>query len=345
MQQGAERNENPSIGLTSWYINPHRVLELIGPDEQYRSTIATKGEVLGKLRLMSETSSRLVAWLRRTSVPSLETLLLEGNLKKGQIFSYDGRFFSRGLAGSKSSKDGLVRLRLPLRDFGDSRQLFLEFHRDGLTTSTARAKLMGQPSVFTLGYIDSITNVAVIARPYVVADLVERLGDVQFRYRDQLEVPVADFDAFKRVDFRTTVSKQQLEKLKSVPESRVKAAFAELLGEAAVQKDWGGEQCDLFTGNLLIDNVKQTGAFLFKGPGKFKPMEISDCGKKADQIIRLFDVGADVSILQHCHTVLPPVRKMMAACARSNLNIRRRYAIIDGYATFQILCQTELMPG
>lgn len=201
MQKAAEQNEKPSIGFTSWYVNPHRVLELIGPDEEYQSVIATSGEGLGKLRLMSEISSRLLAWLRKTSVPSLEALLLEGKLGKGKIFTFDGRFFSSGLAGDRLPKNGLMRLRLPLREFGDPRQLFLKFHRDGLTTSTARGKLMGQPSVFTLGYVDSIAKSAVIARPFIIADLVEHFGDARFRYRDHLQVQLADFDAFQRVDF------------------------------------------------------------------------------------------------------------------------------------------------
>jgi hypothetical protein len=68
-------------------------------------------------------------------------------------------------------------------------------------------------------------------------------------------------------------------------------------------------------------------------------MEISDCGKNADQIVRLFEAGAEISVLQHCHTVRAPVRKMMAAFARSDFNQRRRYSIIDGYETFRILSQ------
>jgi hypothetical protein len=345
MKTNARSDKQPLIQLTSWYINPHRVLELTGSSGSYQSiTLGSSGD-LGKTRLMSETSVRLVQWLRENPIPPLETLFLENKLKRGQLFTYDGRFFSRGLAADNSAKDGVVRLRLSLKDFGDPRELFLEFHADGLTTWTARSKLMGQPSVFTLAYIDSVGDGKIIARPYVIADLVEHSGNIDWRYRDRLEIPLFSFDHFKDVDFTKRVSKSQLEKLRKVPEKIVKQAFADLIGEAAIQKDWGGEQCDLFTGNLSIDGVKQTGAFLFKGRSKFKLMEISDCGKKADQIIRLFEVGAAVSILQHCHAVSPAVRKMMAACARSDLNSRRRYAIVDGYATFQILAHAELIPN
>jgi hypothetical protein len=51
--------------------------------------------------------------------------------------------------------------------------------------------------------------------------------------------------------------------------------------------DWGGEENDHFSANVTISGIKRTGAFLLKGPAKFKEMTPAMCGKNGDQIYRL----------------------------------------------------------
>jgi hypothetical protein len=256
-----ELSARPELQITSWYINPHRILELIGPlgpTAHFEERLAgSTNEAFAKQKLLAETSLLVVRWLRQTKVAPLETLVVQGKIKRESVFTYDGRFHSKGLAGSKRLKDNLVRLRLALKELGDDdRELSLEFHSDGLTTSTARSRLLGAASVFTLAYVESADAKSVTARPYVIGDLVEHFGGsdgIELRYRDMTQLDPGDFDQFKGVDFAARVSKPRLEKLKSVPEKVVKATFAILVGESFVPKNWGGEQYDLFTGNTLVN--------------------------------------------------------------------------------------------
>ena len=57
------------------------------------------------------------------------------------------------------------------------------------------------------------------------------------------------------------------------------------------------------------------------------------------------NAGASISVLQHCHFVTAPVRRMMSALAIADLNSRRMWTIIDGYTTFRILRHFGYLPG
>lgn len=328
------------LGITSWYVNTHRVLEAIGIHNLPQGFIGTLNSIenhpLQKGFLVSMLSPVLVEWVRREKIPGLEELLIRGTLQKGSVFTYDGKFMSRGLAVEKPTN---AALRLSLKEFGDPRVVVINFHANNLTTASAHGALQGQPSVFVIACVDSIDGDEISCRPYVIGNLVQIYGkfELELRYRDYLQIRPEDFDSLKPVDFTQRMATSDLDLLKDVPEVEVKKVFAEILGEPDVSKDWGGEECDLFSSNVLIDGRRTNVAIAFKGPSKFKPLECSDCGKNGDQIVRLFGSGAEVFVFQHCHKVQPAVRKTMAAFARGHLSGHRRFCVIDGYDTIKIL--------
>ncbi len=117
-----------------------------------------------------------------------------------------------------------------------------------------------------------------------------------------------------------------------------KELICSLLGEYEVPKDWGGEEADVFSSNLLIGGVRKTGAFLLKGPAKFHPMTLKDCGKNGDQIYRLFNIPAQVYIVQHCHSIGAAVRKTVEAFVTQRaISVPCQYVFMDGYATARLL--------
>lgn len=145
------------------------------------------------------------------------------------------------------------------------------------------------------------------------------------------------FDQFSKIrDAKFKRHKSHLDALRDIPETEVKQAFAKIINEPTVPKDWGGEQSDLFTSQILVLGKQLSAAFAFKGPAKFHPMTMADLGKNGDQISRLYMEPADILILQHCHEITPPVRTMMRAFANQLGNLRQ-YCIIDGYDTYRIL--------
>ena len=334
---------NDDLKITSWYLNSHRVIELLGADniplELIELLKGNSSHPLSASILISSISPVIISWIRHNKIKSIEEIILRNKLRKGAFFTIDTRFHSKGLAG-KTRLDGheIIKLRCKFNQLDLSKELLLEFHSNGLTTATALHKLKGNPSVFVFGYIDEIDENYIYARPFVIGDLLEDTGTgFSFRYRNNLEIRPEEFDSLKEVDFSQLVANKELHILKQFPEKKIKEFFANVIGEPDIQKDWGGEEDDLFSVNVYLDGKRKSCSFAFKGPSKFKPMEIADCGKNGDQIVRLFQTPAEILILQHCHKINPSVRKMMQAFALSNLITKRKFCLIDGYETYKIL--------
>jgi hypothetical protein len=65
---------------------------------------------------------------------------------------------------------------------------------------------------------------------------------------------VDSIDTFSRVrDVHQPRSKKELEALRNTPEMDVKQAFAEIISEPDMPPDWGGEQSDLFSSQVMLD--------------------------------------------------------------------------------------------
>jgi hypothetical protein len=144
-------------------------------------------------------------------------------------------------------------------------------------------------------------------------------------------------DSFSAIRNEAQLRKvSDLSTLKTIAESDIKTAFAEIIGEPDVPKDWGGEKSDLFSTRLILDGDRISAAFAFKGPSKFVPMTMAHLGKNGDQIERLFSEPARLLVLQHCHVITPPVRAMMRAFAQQVSNLRL-FCLIDGYDTLRLL--------
>lgn len=154
--------------------------------------------------------------------------------------------------------------------------------------------------------------------------------------RDYGEILPEDIDQFSRMKgVKVEDAQEWLEKMKVLPEAHTKKAFAHLLSEPT-KKDWGGETNDHFSSSVSIGGQRKTAAFLLKGPTAFREMTLDMCGKRADQIYRLVQSEADISVVQHSHTIGEAVRgtlrKMIVYPGWP-----RKYCIIDGQATYRIL--------
>ena len=181
----------------------------------------------------------------------------------------------------------------------------------------------------------------ITAIPYVIANVVHNvLGkgqSFQEQWNNHLEIHIDQIENFKiSCNYDEELTDSSLELLRDIPECEVKAAFAEIMGELNIPKDWGGETSDLFTTKVLYNGKRISTAFIFKGKSKFKPLKMADLGKNGDQISRLYNEPADLLILQHCHQVTNHVRMTMRAFAQQMYN-PRLFCIIDGYDTIKIL--------
>lgn len=150
-------------------------------------------------------------------------------------------------------------------------------------------------------------------------------------------ITIDDLEPFKAVRAVDTIP-EKLEPAR-LAEAVFKKGVGILLGETAVQVDWGGEPNDLFSMNLKIKGKRYPAAFAFKGPaitGKLTPGKM---GKNGDQIPRLFNADSvQVFIVQYEGQIDQSVVDLMKnlAVARSAFGKQIWWGVIDKRDTYRL---------
>lgn len=341
-----------NVTITAWYLNVSRICQLIGG-----ANLAKAAQILGNVRgpvfafseegiTQATVKEQLERWLLRNPVPTLGELVTTGKkIKRGQRFTLYHDFYGKGLHNYNNPRKQLPRnaiaeLHTKLR-FKDSLGIRVLYSPKNLYSQSAWSRLSGHTKLFIFAYIESISSSEIVARPYIIGDLHTDLESATTTYQISNrygEVHPTSIDSFSQINeiYGKERNTPDLSILKNIPEKIIKEAFAEIIHEGNIPKDWGGEQSDLFSSNVTLDGRKIPTAFLFKGPAKFKPLTVAGLGKNGDQIVRLFAEPADLLILQHCHKVTPQVRSTMRAFA-CRFYDPRLFCIIDGYDTIRLL--------
>jgi hypothetical protein len=180
--------------------------------------------------------------------------------------------------------------------------------------------------------------------PFIVGEMVEDPGDLlRAPFSQTVRLFPGRIDQFARMRSQGPIATTELQSLLQVSEDEVKKAFATIIGEPFVPKDWGGEKSDLSTSRLTVDGEQKTAAFIFKGPSVPGEMHPANMGKRGDQLVRAFDEPVDLIVIQHCNKVANTVVRMAEALC-CDLQRPRRYCIIDGADTLQILKAYDKLP-
>ena len=313
--------------FSPYFLSLTRLAEILPPESfldlgRYGNVASIPTNALQVVRLMSSLGTAIETWLVEKNLPTIGELLATRNVASGQFFTHYGPFFGRGVidASIRFQTQKPVKttplLRADLSNFLDGLWLEMQAHPENYTTVSAVGEMSGGKRLFVIARIDDSTDGLISARLYAAGQLhnVERkkpaLGDTFGRLPYQMEVFLLQVDAFKDAWESPSPTKKQLSALLKIPEKDIKEAFAQILGEPFVPKDWGGERSDLVTTRVTLEGKPVATAFAFKGPAVPKPLTVADLGKNGDQISRLFTEPVDFVVLQHCH------------------QIRRRFAII-----------------
>jgi hypothetical protein len=147
-----------------------------------------------------------------------------------------------------------------------------------------------------------------------------------------------EIDSFARI---TEVSQHEISDLipLETPEAEIKAHLSRLVGNPFVQKDWGGETCDIFC-NLHFRRRSVPAAFLLKGKAYAqRPLRIADLGKNGDQLVRMFSLQAEVFIVQSNGPVDGTVYNHIQAQVAEKLMTAQPvyYLVLDGVQTARLL--------
>lgn len=123
-------------------------------------------------------------------------------------------------------------------------------------------------------------------------------------------------------------------------EDVVQQALEQILGVPFHRLDHGGEANDLFTDRVKVNGQRARTAFMLKGRGcRSRELQISDCGKNGDQLVRLFNSPAELFVVQY----IGPISDAVIADLVGKVAARRAagrstwFTIIDGQDTVRLL--------
>lgn len=117
----------------------------------------------------------------------------------------------------------------------------------------------------------------------------------------QSRLYIQEIDSFRKVrDINPEMVKHYLKNgYLDIAEDSIQIFLEQILNVSFHRRDWGGEINDLYTANVEINGNKTATAFFLKGKGlKKQELQIGDCGKNGDQLLRLFDSPAQLFVVQ-----------------------------------------------
>ncbi len=331
--------DSSDFDLAAYYLNQRRLAELAGANVLANAVALVGGGISARAQAHLELAASkdvLLAWLRanRDVVRPLEEFLLLDNVRPGSLFTVVRAFCCRNVRGGRTTGPAVMHTKIASL-VGES-ELRFRLHRDHVAPGSPGDLLSGRVSdLFAVGVIETSQDGVINAIPLVIGKLVTRTDRSSLMaVPADCEIHVDHIDSFARCAREAVPGLAELGSLRGIPEESVKTAFAEIMGEPLVPKDWGGERSDLFTSYLRLDGRRVSAAFVFKGPARPTPMSLAHLGARGDQIVRLMTEPADVFLLQHCNDIRAEVRHVMRTYA---LQYRRRYCVITGFDTLRIL--------
>jgi hypothetical protein len=331
--------------LMAYYMSRDRVLSLIKnqglPSDIHGSLMGLPVSMASAI-LSNDVGTYVLRAISVGEIKTLQELLIEGEVRPGRLFIYTGRLTGKGF-GANNKTPGL-HLHTTLTSPFESVKFNLAFSKSGLVNDTAYTRLSGVTNLFVFAYVAEATDDVIRAIPIVIGDLVDSDVSIPSLLSFGISLRPEEVEQFSAIDSTWTPSKAKFELMRTISEKCVKELICGLLQQEP-QHDWGGEESDLFTSGLLVGGKRTTAAFLLKGPARFHPMTPKDLGKNGDQIYRLFNIPADVYVIQHCHSIEPSVRGMAEAFAiKRNLTAPCRLLFLDGWDTARLLKAHGLWP-
>jgi hypothetical protein len=330
------------LRLFPYYLNSRRLSLLADIDfgtEAQNPLVNNSSERVQAMRDVAHTADDL---LQSGDIPSLTELVAQKDRKDGErvlgfvwgVFTFSGAAAAIGRAQEgKPPKPARLRAKIPLA--AAEYEVTGEMHIEHFYSTTSVSVLSNQKRMLVAGHFE-FHGRKIEVFPYIIGEQVEATGPLPQTFAANVRVHPQQIDAFERVATAPLPSDADIAAIASMPESLVKQAFSDIIGEPYVSKDWGGEKSDLQTNHLTIEGEPASAAFIFKGPSVPGPLHPGSMGKRGDQLVRAFDEPVDLIVVQHCNKIENTVVRLTEALAYDPRR-PRQYCIIDGAETARIL--------
>ncbi|MGY4568131.1 MULTISPECIES: hypothetical protein [Bradyrhizobium] len=214
------------------------------------------------------------------------------------VFTFSGAAEAiRRAQEGKPPRNATLKAAIPLA--ATEFDMLGEMSIDHFFSTTSVGVLKGKKRMLVAGHFEFHGH-RVEVFPYIIGEEIEAAGPLPMPIATSIRVYAQDIDQFSRVEHSPQPTAADLKAIESMPEVAVKQAFADIIGEPYVSKDWGGEKSDLQTARLTIEDEPTSAAFLFKGPSVSGPLHPGNMGKRGNQLIRAFDEPASGSCPAGC---------------------------------------------
>ncbi len=341
-----KRASSPRHHIDAGFINRRKCLSIFG--RKY-ADLYNKNKYQGDDHMSVLMNDHLLIslaldWCSVNSIPSLGEVL--SNPKEHQLFCS-----TENVKGCGYIERDVKRVSNIIEPaFEATHKVSMEYHISHIYADTQKMLLEEGHKMSIVGEIFKVTDNTVIVHPLIIGAPTydhrynrELPFDYLFDGWSQYEIFAYDIDQFEKCKDIEVTDKEWMSAMKSIPESHIKDSFCKLLSDAST-KDWGGEQYDHFTSDLMLNGERKSAAFLFKGPSAWGEMKPKNLGKNGDQIYRLYQSQAEILFVQHCHHIGEAVRDTLRAFSVKPSN-PRHYCLIDGKETYKILKAYELLPA
>lgn len=331
------------ITLEPYFLHQDQAQSLLGEQRAASARARAARRSDPEAALPYVLAAELAEALPALKISELARCLLEQDVRSGQVIGAELEFTFQRDRDHDAPGFKPVTFTAVL-DAGKPVHVAGTFNSARTASSSATGSLSGSRRAYLIGTITDLAAERVELRPVFIG--IRSFVDDDLPagcLAPGLRVYPSDISQFSGIDFACPVSQAELDAVLQVPEEKVKRAFAGLIGESDVPHDWGGERSDLYTSRVFARGRQVSAAWLFKGRGFPRAMDIKALGKNGDQIDRLFTEPAELLVLQHCHQIKPAVVGMMDAYAH-DARRPRAYMIIDGADTGRVLRSLGLLP-
>lgn len=151
-------------------------------------------------------------------------------------------------------------------------------------------------------------------------------------------ISVEDIDQFKNLLENSIVTDQKYFN-SFFYEWKIKREFLKIFDEPYSQGDSGAEMCDMYTDNLKVNGKRLHSIIMLKGKSVKTKLEISDCGKNGDQLLKMAkNFIGKLYIVQHVNEISQNVKDALVDHLEVHSKDKEvKVCFIDGQDTAKIL--------